>query len=199
MRHWLRTRDFADKVLPLILGGLLLLPVGVLAATNGHADSGAILKDFIYRCINFALMVGLLAYFVTKPIRKGLKERREEIAKTLDDAEQARQSAEARYQEYQAKLARATEEIAGIAEAIKREGEVERDKILAAAKEQASKIERDAENKAAGMVARARAELREEASRLAVELAENLLKEKITAADQERLVDEYMQKVGELH
>ena len=199
MRQSSCQRTYADKVLMLVAGAILLAPAVVFAAANGHADSGAILKDFIYRCINFAIMVGLLAYFVTKPIRKGLKERRQEIAKTLEDAESARQAAEARYQEYQEKLAQATEEIAGLAEAIKRDGEVERERILAAAKEQASKIERDAENKAAGMIARARAELREEASRLAVELAENLLKEKITAADQERLVDEYMQKVGELH
>jgi F-type H+-transporting ATPase subunit b len=42
-------------------------------------------------------------------------------------------------------------------------------------------------------------ELRAEAARLAVELAEELLGKNVTAADQKRLVDEYMQKVGELH
>jgi len=26
-----------------------------------------ILKDFIWRCINFAVMIGLLGYFVRKP------------------------------------------------------------------------------------------------------------------------------------
>ncbi len=63
----------------------------------------------------------------------------------------------------------------------------------------AGKIEQEAENKASGVVARARIELREEASRLAVELAEDMLKKQISADDQKRLVDEYMQKVGELH
>jgi len=41
--------------------------------------------------------------------------------------------------------------------------------------------------------------LRAEAARLAVELAEELLKKQVSADDQKRLVDEYMQKVGELH
>ena len=184
----------------LLLCFFVLAPVAAFAAGGGgHADSGAVLKDFIYRCFNFALMAGLLAYFVTKPIRKGLKGRTEEIEKTLADAESAKAAAEAKHKEYSDKLAKATEEIAGITEAIRREGEVERDKIIAAAKDMADKIEREADNKAAGVVAKARIELREEASRLAVELAEDMLKKQVSADDQKRLVEEYMQKMGELH
>lgn len=183
-----------------VLALLLLIPAVVMAAGGGgHADGGAILKDFLYRCLNFALMVGLLAYFVTKPIRNGLKGRSEEIAKTLADAQAAKEAAEAKHREYSDKLAKATQEIAGIAETIRREGELERDKIIAAARELAGKIEVEAENKAAGVVVKARAELRQEATRLAVELAEDMLRKQVSADDQKRLVDEYMQKVGELH
>jgi len=183
-----------------VLTLLLLIPaVAFAAGDGGHAEGNAVLKDFLYRCFNFALMVGLLLYFVTKPIRKGLKERTEEIRKALADAQAAKEAAEARQREYSDKLAKATEEIAGITEAIRREGELEREKILLAAQEMAEKIEKEAENKASGVVDKARTELREEAAHLAVELAENLLKKQISADDQKRLVDEYMQKVGELH
>ena len=188
------------RLTALIITLSLAAPAVVLAAGGGgHADSGVILKDFLYRCFNFALMVGILVYFVTKPIRKGLKERREGIEKALAEAEAAKQAAEAKHREYTEKLARATEEIKSIAASIRHEGEVERDKIIAAAREMAAKIEREAENKAAGVVANARAELREEAARLAVELAEDLLKKQVSADDQKRLVEEYMLKVGELH
>jgi F-type H+-transporting ATPase subunit b len=183
-----------------IISGLVLLPAVVLASGGGgHADSGVILKDFAYRCFNFALLVGLVAYFVTKPIRKGLKGRTEEIEKTLADAQAAKEAAEAKHLEYSEKLAKATEEIASITDSIRREGELERDKIIAAAKELAINVEREAENKAAGVVTKARTELREEAASLAVELAEDMLKKQVSADDQKRLVDEYMQKVGELH
>lgn len=183
-----------------IISGLVLLPAVVLASGGGgHADSGVILKDFAYRCFNFALLVGLVAYFVTKPIRKGLKGRTEEIEKTLADAQAAKEAAEAKHLEYSEKLAKATEEIAGITDSIRREGELERDKIIAAAKELAINVEQEAENKAAGVVTKARAELREEAASLAVELATDMLKKQVSAKDQERLVEEYMQKVGELH
>jgi F-type H+-transporting ATPase subunit b len=184
----------------LLLAVLVLVPAFAIAAGgDGHADSGVILKDFLYRCLSFALMVALLVYFVTKPIRKGLKDRTEEIAKTLADAQAAKEAAEAKHREYSEKLAKATEEIAVIADSIRREGELEREKILVAAKDLAVKIEQEADNKAASVVARARIELREEAARLAVELAGDMLKKQVTADDQKRLVDEYMQKVGEIH
>ena len=182
------------------LGGALLLPAVALAAgADHHVDSGVILKDFIYRCINFAVMAGLLAYFVSKPIRNGLRNRRADIEKTLADAAAAREAAEAKARDYQEKLAKAAAEIESIYAAIRREGELERDKILASAREMATKIEQEADAKAVSAVARARAELRAEAARLAVDLAEELLAKSVTAADQKRLIDEYMQKVGELH
>lgn len=179
----------------------LALPALALAAGGGehHVDSGVILKDFIWRCVNFAVMVGLLGYFVSKPIRNGLQNRRAEIEKTLADAAAAREAAEAKAREYQEKLAKAAAEIDTIYAAIRREGELERDKILASAREMAAKIEQEADAKATSAVARARLELRAEAARLAVELAEQLLVQNVSAADQKRLVDEYMQKVGELH
>lgn len=179
----------------------IALPAMAFASGDGggHADSGVILKDFIWRCLNFAVMVGLLGYFVSKPIRNGLQNRRAEIEKTLADAAAARDAAEAKAREYQEKLAKASAEIETIYAAIRREGELERDKILASAKEMAAKIEQEADAKAASAVARARTELRAEAARLAVELAEELLAKSVTAADQKRLIDEYMQKVGELH
>ncbi len=180
--------------------GTALVPVLALAAGGEHhADSGVIIKDFIWRCVNFAIMVGLLGYFVSKPIRSALQSRREGIEKALADAVAARQSAEATSREYRDKLAKATAEIDSICAAIRREGELERDRIIGGARDMAAKIEQEADAKAAGLVARARAELRAEAARLAVELAEELLSKNVTAADQKRLVDEYMQKVGELH
>jgi F-type H+-transporting ATPase subunit b len=180
---------------------LLLVPALALAAGNGehHADSGALIKDFAYRCFNFALMIGLLVYFVRKPIRNALRNRREEIEKTLADAQAAKEAAEAKYREYSAKLEKATEEIAAISASILREGELERDKILESAREMSAKIQQEADAKASNAVASAKAELREEAARLAVELAEDMLKKEFSSNDQKRLVDEYMQKVGELH
>lgn len=188
------------KYLSLLLSLLLVLAFcGLALASEGHADSGVLLKDFLYRVLNFGLVVALLVYFLAKPMKKGLAGRREEIEKTLAEAKQAQQEAEAKFAEYDRKLSQATEEIAEIGEAIRREGELEKQKIIENAKQMAIKIEQDAEKAAELEVAKARATLQREAVQIAVELAEDLLKKNFTKEDDARLIDEYMQKVGELH
>ncbi len=192
-----------SKVRALLLSLLLIFVVcGVAYASGGgehHVDSGILLKDFLYRVLNFAIVVAILAYFLTKPIKKGLAGRREEIEKSLAEAEKIKAEAEAKFAEYDRKLTQATDEIAEISDAIRREGEIEKQKIIENAKAMAIKIEQDAEKAAELEVAKARIELQREAVQLAVGLAEDLLKKNFTKEDDARLIDEYMQKVGELH
>jgi len=180
---------------------VLAAAAAMAAGGGGHADSGALLKDFIFRVLNFSVVVGILVYFVTKPIKRGLAERREGLGKALEEAEQARREAEAKYAEYEAKLKDASEEIAEIEQEIRREGELERERILANAREMAEKMAKDTEKAASQEVARATRELQQEAASLAISLAHEMLKKNFTEADQKRLVDEYMQKMqkaGEL-
>ena len=191
-------RALRTILLPLTL---IIIMSGLAYASGGegHADSGVLLKDFLYRVFNFAIVVGILVYFLSKPLKKGLAGRRDEIAAALAESEQVKLAAEAKFAEYDQKLATANAEIAEISTAIKREGELEKEKIIASARETAIKIEQDAEKAAALEIAKARKELQTEAVRLAVELAEELLKTNFTSEDDTRLIDEYMQKVGELH
>jgi len=180
---------------------VVTLSAGIACAAGGegHVDSGVVAKDFAWRVLDFALMIGILIYFLTKPIRNGLAGRREGIEKALSDAVAAREAAEAKFAEYDSKLSKASTEIEEMSAAIRREGELERERILANAKEMAQKITTEAEKTAESEILRARTELRQEASRLAITLAEELLKKQMTAGDQARLVDEYVSKVGELH
>lgn len=179
----------------------VLLTTGTALASGGehHVDSGVLLTDFLWRCLNFAVTLGLLAYFVTKPLRKGLAGRRQGIADNLAAAEKLKTEAEAKFSEYDRKLSQATEEIEEVYQQIRREGELEKERILNEAQQMATKVKAEAEKSAALEVTHARRELREEASRLAVEIAEELLRKKFTKKDQTRLVDEYIQKVGDLH
>jgi F-type H+-transporting ATPase subunit b len=193
-----------NKKLVTSVAGLLLVAFAATAMASGgeggnHAESGVLLKDFLYRCFNFAVTFGLLAFFVTKPIRKALAGRREGIEKALEDACAAQQKSEAKFAEYDGKLAKAADEIDEIYEAIKREGELERKKILANAHEMAQKIEDEAKKSAAREISNARILLRREATTMAISIAADILQKNFTNQDQNRLVDEYMKKVGELH
>jgi F-type H+-transporting ATPase subunit b len=195
-----------QKIMVSVLSALALvaLSVAVVCASGGeegahHANSGAVAKDFAWRVLDFGLMAVLLVYLLTKPIRNGLAGRREGIEKALSDAVAARVAAEAKFAEYDVKLSKASAEIEEMSVAIRREGELERERILANAHDMALKITAEAEKTAESEILRARTELRQEASRLAIVLAEELLKKQINAGDQQRLVDEYVSKVGELH
>jgi len=181
-----------------ILVAVVLACASLALASGGAEGHGGQLKDFLYRIFNFAVMFGLLAYFVTKPIKRGMAGRRESIEQALEEARRAQAEAEAKFAEYDAKLAKANEEIEEIYAAIRREGELERDQIVASAKAMAVKIEQDADKNASLAVEKARAELRQEAARLAVSLAREMVEKNFTADDQKRLVDEYIEKVGEL-
>ena len=190
-----------SKTTSILLAVLLVLGLSSLAcaAGGGHADSGVLLKDFLFRVLNFGIVVALLVYFLRKPLKKGLAGRREDIEKALDEAKQAKEEAEAKFAEYDRKLDQATEEIAEISASIRREGELEKQKIIANANEMAAKIEQDAEKAAALEVAKAKTELQREAVQLAVDLAEKKLKKNFTKDDDARFIDEYIEKVGELH
>lgn len=171
----------------------------VMAAGDYHADSSVLLKDFLYRLLNFSIVVGILYFVLRKPIKNGLTGRRDEIEKTLAEAKKAKEDAEAMFAEYDKKLGEATEEIAAISASIRREAELEKEKIIASAHAMAAKIEQDAENAAELEVSKARVILQKEAAMLAVGIAEDVLRKNFTKEDDSRLIDEYMQKVGELH
>ena len=192
-----------SKIKTVFLSLLFIAAIsGVAFASGGgghEVESGVLMKDFLYRVFNFSIVVAVLVYFLTKPIKKGLAGRREEIEKALAEAKRTKEEAEAKFAEYDRKLARATEEIAEISDSIRREGELEKIKIIENAKNMAIKIEQDAEKAAELEVAKARTELQREAVQLAVGVAEDLLKKNFTKEDDTRLIDEYMQKVGELH
>jgi len=186
-----------------VLLALLLVGVtygAVCASGGGHnVESGVLLKDFFWRVLNFSVVVAILVYFLRKPLKNGLSGRSEGIEKALAEAKKMKEDAEAKFAEYDRKLEQATAEIAEIGAAIRREGELEKEKILTSAKAMAKKIEQDAEKTAVLEVAKARTELQREAVQLAVGVAEELLKKNFTKEDDARLINEYMKKVGELH
>lgn len=192
----------------IITAAVCLLLVGLaaagFAAEGGegahHVDTGKQLKDFGWRVLDFAVLMAILVWALKKANVKGvLADRQAGIEKALKEAVEARTAAEKKFAEYSDKLAKANREIDEIQAAIRKEGELEKERIIAEAKVAAEKIKEQAKLAAGQEVLKARAELREEAAKLAVQLAEQTLKEKIRKDDQDRLVGEYLTKVVELH
>jgi F-type H+-transporting ATPase subunit b len=193
----------AGIVMLFVCVALLGLASACFASETGgahHADGGKQMKDFIWRCVDFAVLFGIAFWAVKKADVKGsLAARRTGIEKMLQEAIEAKEQAEKKFREYNEKLETANKEIEIMSAAMKQEGELEKVRIIAEAKIAAEKIREQAELAAAHEVLKARAELREEAARLAVELAENKIKANIVKSDQDKLVGEYISKVVTLH
>jgi len=197
-----RTKKIAFSLACVIL--ISLIASAVLASGGGesahNADHGAAqMKDFGWRVFDFALLVAILVWAMKKAnVKASLSERQNQIEKSLEEAQSARATAEAKLAEYSGKLERATKEIDEIQAAIVREGEQEKARIIAEAHKAAEKIVVQAAQSAEQEVMKARAELHSEAARLAVELASGKLSAAIQQADHDRFVGEYLDKVGQL-
>lgn len=204
MQHSVQREGKRSLLIPVIAGlGTVGFAAICIASEGGggahHVDTGAQLKDFAWRVLDFAVLALILWWALKKANVKGaLADRRAGIEKALSEAVTAREAAERKLAEYADKLAQANKEIDEIHAAMKREGELERERIIAEAKVAAVKIREQAAQAASQEIVKARTELREEAGRLAVQLAEQTLKEKIEKTDQDRLVGEYLAKVVHL-
>ena len=183
----------------------LILVASVGFASEGgegahHVDHAAAqMKDFYWRVLNFAVLIGIVVWALKKANVKGaLAARQADIEKSLKDAEAARDAAEAKLREYSIKLDQAAKEIDEHHAAIVREGEQEKSRIIAEANVAAEKIVAQAALSAEQETVKARNELRAEAARLAVEIATGKLTGAVQKNDHDRFVGEYLDKVVQI-
>ena len=127
-----------------------------------------------------------------KPASKALRARIEEIEKQLKDLEARKQAAEKELATYNEKIARLDHEAGQIATEYERQGKEARARIIEEAKAAAQKLEEQAKRNIEYEMKSARERLQAEVIEKALLKAESRLKERVTAADQDRLIDEYL-------
>jgi F-type H+-transporting ATPase subunit b len=150
----------------------------------------------IWEVVNFVILVGVLVYFGRGPLQQMFSTRRSTIASEIETASSLLERAEARNSEWQRKLADLDRELDDIRATARHRAEEEREHILAEASEAAERIQRDAVASVEQELRRAQVELRKEAAQLATELAAGMLREQVGDADRERLLDEFISRVG---
>ncbi len=177
-----------------LLAAALALQAGPAVAAGGGEASGSI-GDLLYPVLNLAILVAALVYFGRKPIADFFAERRSSIQGELEQAAELYRKAEEQHARWQRRLVDLEGELDGIRTRARERAESERAHILADAQATADRIRRDATSAVDRELLRARERLREEASDLAIELAGNLLREQVTGADRERLLDEFIERI----
>ncbi len=174
-------------------GAVAVLAASPALAAEGHG--GSAVDQLVYPAINLVVLLAVLVFFGRKPIAAFFRDRRARIQEELSAAAELQSRAEARNAELQRKLADLQGELDQIRATAGRRAEAERESILADAAAAAERIQRDARAAIDQELRRAREELREEASDLAVELAGRLLSERLTDADRDRMVTEFIESV----
>lgn len=168
---------------------------GVAFASGGAAEGGGHLMEWVWKILNFAILVGILVYFARKPLAQFLRARTEAIQKSLDEARLARELAEKALKEVEERLRLKDKDIEEIVNASKASGEGERDALIKEAERMSQKIAEHARANIDYELKKAKDELKKEAVELALELAEKKLIDRLTPEEQLKLLEESISKL----
>ena len=186
-------RTMCVAALPLV--ALLLAPPEVLAAAEEGEHEGIL--PTIARLFNFAILAGVLVYFLRAPIQRYLQTRSEQIRHDLVTAAEMRRAATEQLQQIETQLASLPAEL----EALKVRGAediaAEEARIAETAKAERARLLDQTRREIEMRLRIARRELTEHAAQLAVQVAEQRITRAITPEDQLRLVDRYTAQVGD--
>jgi F-type H+-transporting ATPase subunit b len=149
--------------------------------------------DLLWRTLNFAVLLIVLIKVLAKPIANGLRARQQSIKEQFTDLEERKAEADTAYQTYEEKLASIEQEISDIIQSAVAQGEAEKERK---ANRAAEDIKRQAEMAIQNELDEAKLLLREEVANQAVIMAEELIKKNLQEADQVKLIEDYLAKVG---
>ncbi len=179
-----------------VLAIVLVAAVAWAAGGGGEeVDTKAQLIDFGWRILNFLILLFILYKLMWKKMKTFFAGRREGIKTSLEEAEVVKVEAEKKFKEYDGKLKKAEEEIQNISAMIRAQGEEEKKRIVIDAERASVKMKEDAKARMEQDLAKAKSELRLEASELALQMAEEILKKKVTKEDHENMVREYLDRM----
>lgn len=165
--------------------------------------------EYIYKWINFVLLLGLLYFLLVVPpafvkdnfefdgLKAILSERSKAIVASRDLAREQKQQAESGLEESASRLAQIEEESAGLVAQAREDAERDKTRMIEDAGVQAESIRAGANRDMQGEVARAARDLKAHVAHLSIGIATDLVKKNFSSSDQDRLVREYLDRLGE--
>lgn len=172
---------------------------GMAAEAGGHHPEGVgIPLAVLYAAINFLILAAILVYFLKKPAKEFFASRATLIRTQMEQAQELKAKAARQYGEYENRLQGIDAERKRLIEQLKQDGELERKRILQTARDQVVTLKSTSEKVLTQELRKAKEALKQEAVTLATDMAEKLIRENIVAADQNRLIEEYLNKMEKL-
>lgn len=183
----------------LITADLLLARLALAAeehAEHGAHGGGVAIGPLVFSTINLCIFLAIIARYAMPQVRGFVRQRREQIVQAMEEAAAARAEAQRLQQEWEQRLAQFEQTVEDIKAQARQDAERERARILAAAQATAESIRRDAERAAAYEMRRTQEQLRAELVEQAVRLAAEAARTQLTATDQERFITDFLKQVG---
>ncbi len=176
---------------------ILCASPALAAGGGGHGESepkGWVATD-TYKVMNFAVLAIALFFILKKPLSQALNARITGIKEELESLEKRKQEAEKQLEEYNQKLAKLDGEAEKLVQEYVKQGEEAKVRIINEAQSTAEKLEEQAKRHIEQEFKHAKNQLQAEVLQEALAKAEEIIKTKISSEDQDRLVDEYLEKV----
>ena len=151
----------------------------------------------LFVLLNFLLLFFVAKKFLFKPVKDMIDGRQQEIDAMYADAETAKASADAMENEYKDRLAAAQETGDKLVKEAMARGKSREEEIIRQANREADAIREKAAQDIAREKKKALNDAKDEISAIALELAGKVIGETMDAQHQQKLVDSFLEELGE--
>lgn len=150
---------------------------------------------FIWTILTFLVLLGLLAKFAWRPLLEALERRQATIARSLDDAQRARQELERLQRESAEMMRQARVEAEAIVSRSRTDADALREELKQKSRAEAAAIVKNAERQIQMETARAIQQIRGEAIDLSLAIASKILRRQVSKEDHEGLIEDTLKQV----
>ena len=170
----------------------------MILATGDVTDFLSInLTTIIATWLNLLILFLVLKHFLFDKVNKVMEDRKNEVAETYKKADEAEERAKKLKQDYEQRISGAKEESAQIIQAATRKAQQRSDEIIAEAKVEAKGIAEQARNEIEREKKIAVNKIKDDITDIAFQAAQAVIEKDLTSEDNERLIGEFIDNVGE--
>lgn len=176
-----------------VLTSIFVLGAAAEHASESHFNGG----DILYQLAMFLILLALLKKFAWGPLMGIMKEREDHISNEITAAENSRLEAKKLLEEQRELLKQSRLEAQGLIENAKKQGDVQREEIITLARSESERLKESAKIEIEQQKDKAVTAIREQVASLSVLIASKVIEKELSAADQEKLINDYIQEAGE--
>ncbi len=170
----------------------------VLAAGDVTDFLSVNLTTIIATWLNLLILTLVLKHFLFDRVNKVMEDRKNEVAQTYKDADEAKENAKKLESEYAERISGAKEESAQIIQAATKKAQLHSDEIISDAKREAKGITEQARAEIEREKKIAVNQIKDDITDIAFSAAQAVIEKDLNTKDNERLIEQFIDNVGEV-